>query len=247
MGTLDRAIFITRILNQFGEWLPRGWVWLRSALGPLQTLLTVMHMVASGNKDYRAAPRDFFDDMHHAFGWGDGALTPSALTQARGKLSEKMCRDLFRRVAGEAGQVRSRSRLRYRDFKRIIAAYGTHTSLTSTAGMKRDFGCPFGEHLAAQALLRVLWDIGGNIAGALRPPTAKPIQSSSAPQSPCSWGRPSPALMTPYNRGTSASAISGKTAHADAPNKKNAGPQNTPMTSDFGMKSILLQLREGEK
>ena len=122
-----------------------------------------MNMVAFGNKGYRAALRDVFDDMHRAFGWSDGAPTPSALTQARGKLSEKMCRDLFRRVAGEAGQVRSRSRLRYRDFKRIIAADGTHTSLTSTAGLKGDFGCPFGEYLAPPALLTVLWDIGGNV------------------------------------------------------------------------------------
>lgn len=74
-----------------------------------------------------------------------------------------MCRDLFRRVAGEAGQVRSRSRLRYRDFKRIIAVDGTHSALASTAGSKRDFGCPSSEHLAPHALLTVLWDIGGNV------------------------------------------------------------------------------------
>jgi hypothetical protein len=163
MSTLDRTIFISSIFNQIGAWLPRGWVWRRSALGPLQTFLTVMDMVAFGNKGYRAALRDVFDDMHRAFGWSDGAPTPSALTQARGKLSEKMCRDLFRRVAGEAGHVRSRSRLSYRDFKRIIAVDGTHTALASTAGLKRDFGCPFGEHLAPQALLTVLWDIGGNV------------------------------------------------------------------------------------
>lgn len=163
MGTLDRTIFSNSILNQIGKWLPRGWVWRRSTLGPLQTFLTVMHMVAFGNKGYRSALRDVWSDMHRAFGWGDGAPTPSALTQARGKLSEKMCRDLFRRVASEAGHVRSRSRLRYRNFKRIIAVDGTHTALSSTAGLKRDFGCPFGDHLAPQALLTVLWDSGGNV------------------------------------------------------------------------------------
>jgi hypothetical protein len=163
MSILDRTIFTNSILNQIGGWLPRGWVWRRSSLGPLQTLLTVMHMVAFGNKGYRAALRDVFADMHRAFGWSEGAPTPSALTQARGKLSEKMCRDLFRRVVVESGQVHSRSRLRYLDFKRIIAVDGTRSALQSTAGLKRDFGCPFGEHLAPQALLTVLWDLGGNV------------------------------------------------------------------------------------
>lgn len=163
MGNLDRTIFTDSFLSRIGNWLPRGWVWRRSSLGPLQTLLTVMHMVAFGSKGYRAALRDVFDGMHRAFGWGDGAPTPSALTQARGKLTEKMCRDLFQRIASEASKVRSRARLRYRDFRRIIAVDGTRTALASTAGLKRDFGCPSGEHLAPQALLTVLWDIGGNV------------------------------------------------------------------------------------
>ena len=46
MGNFDRAIFTTSILNTIGSLLPRGWAWRRSALGPLQTLLTVMNMVA---------------------------------------------------------------------------------------------------------------------------------------------------------------------------------------------------------
>lgn len=99
MSNFNLAFFTDSLLSTIGEWLPRGWVWRKSALGPLQTLLTVMNMVAFGNKGYRAALRDVFADMHRAFGWSKGAPTPSALTQARGKLSEKMCRDLFHRVA----------------------------------------------------------------------------------------------------------------------------------------------------
>lgn len=163
MGTFDRTLFANSILSTIGDWLPRGWVWRRSALGPLQTLLTVISMVALGSKGYRSALRDVFADMHRAFGWEGGAPTPSALTQARGKLSEKMCRDLFRRVCGEAGRVESRARLRYADFLRIVAVDGTRSALASTAALKRDFGCPSGEHLAPQALLTVLWDLGGNV------------------------------------------------------------------------------------
>jgi len=163
MGNFDRSIFFDSFLSRIGTWLPHGWVWRRSPLGPLQTLLTVIAMVGMGSKGYRAALRDVFADMHRKFGWGDGAPTPSALTQARGKLSEKMCRDLFFRVSGEASRVRSRSRLRYGDFRRVIAVDGTRLALASTAWLKRDFGCPFGDHLAPQALLTVLWDLGGNV------------------------------------------------------------------------------------
>jgi hypothetical protein len=163
MSTLDATAFTTSFLSRIGTWLPRGWVWRKSPLGPLQTLLTVVSMVAFGSKGYRSALRDVFADMHRAFGWSAGAPTPSALTQARGKLSEKMCRDLFRHVAAEAGRVPSRARLSYADFQRIVAVDGTRTALASTASLKRDFGCPFGEHLAPQALLTVLWDLGGNV------------------------------------------------------------------------------------
>ena len=112
MSNFDPTSFTGSFLSTIGEWLPRGWVWRRSALGPLQTLLTVMNMVAFGRKGYRAALREVFADMHHAFGWSEGAPTPSALTQARRKLTEKMGRDLFRRVSHEATSVASRSRLR---------------------------------------------------------------------------------------------------------------------------------------
>lgn len=125
--------------------------------------MTVIHMTALGAKGYRAGLRAVFDAMHQAFGWHGDSPTPSALTQARGKLTEKMCRDLFRRMTQEATHVSSHTRLRYRDFRRIIAADGTKVPLVSTAGLKRDFGCPAGDHLAPQALLTLLWDVGGNV------------------------------------------------------------------------------------
>ncbi len=149
MGSSDLSRFTNSFLARVGDGLPRGWVWRHSALGPLQTLMTVMAMVALGNHGYRAALREVFTSMHRAFGWGGDPPTPSVLTQARGKLSEKLCRDLFRRVSHEATSVVSRSRLRYRDFARIIAVDGTRAPLASTAANRRDFGCPFGEHLVS--------------------------------------------------------------------------------------------------
>ena len=88
MSNFNRAIVTNSVLNTIGSWLPRGWAWRRLALGQLQTLLTVANLVAFGGKGYRSALRDVFDAMHRAFGWDGGAPTPSALTRARGKLSE---------------------------------------------------------------------------------------------------------------------------------------------------------------
>ena len=163
MGTFDRSIFLGSFLGRIGTWLPHGWVWRRSPLGPLQTLLTVMSMVGMGSKGYRAALRDVFTNMHEKFGWVARTPSSSAFTQAREKLSEKMCRELFFRVSGEASRVASRARLRYGNFRRVVAVDGTRLALQSTAWLKRDFGCPFGDHLAPQALLTVLWDLGGNV------------------------------------------------------------------------------------
>ncbi len=50
MENLDRTIFTDSFLSEIGAWLPRVWVWRKSALGPQLTLLTVMNMVAFGNK-----------------------------------------------------------------------------------------------------------------------------------------------------------------------------------------------------
>lgn len=85
MSTCDPAVLTTSILATIGQWLPRGWTWKKSALGPLQTLMTVIHMTALGAKGYRAGMRAVFDAMHRAFGWEGDSPTPSALTQARGK------------------------------------------------------------------------------------------------------------------------------------------------------------------
>jgi hypothetical protein len=147
MSNLESTTFTSSILSKMGSWLPRGWVWRRSPLGPLQTLLTVIQMTAFGNTGYRAALRVVFEDMHKAFGWSKGVPTPSALTQARGKLSEKMCLDLFKRIARESTHVSSHTRLRYRDFSRVVAVDGTKLTLQSTAALKKDFGCPAGDHL----------------------------------------------------------------------------------------------------
>lgn len=164
MSKFDANTVIEGIFVKFAEWVPRGWVWRESPLGPQQTLLTVMHMVTTGQKRYRTALREVFERLHDAFGWRDGhAPTPAALTQARGKLSEKLCRDLFRVILHEARHVKSHGQLRYRDFARIVAVDGTKLTLRSTAKLKKAFGCPSGEHLAPQALMSVLWDLGGNI------------------------------------------------------------------------------------
>jgi hypothetical protein len=55
MSKFRSELFFSSILSDVGSWLPRGWVWRKSPLGPLQTLLTVKHMTAFGSQGYRAA------------------------------------------------------------------------------------------------------------------------------------------------------------------------------------------------
>jgi hypothetical protein len=163
MSQIEADIFTDSILGKIFDWLPLGWVWKRSPLGPLQTLLTVTHMTAFGKKGYRSALHEVFNRMHESFGWAGDVPTPSALTQARGKLSEKMIRDLFRRLYLETDNISSHGQIKYKNFSRIIAVDGTKVSLASTPALKKSFGCPNGKHLAPQALISLLWDIGGNV------------------------------------------------------------------------------------
>jgi hypothetical protein len=163
MSNFDASAVVESIFTRFSDELSLGWVWEQSPLGPRQTLLTVMHMVTTGQKRYRSALRQVFQEIHRSFGWEGRVPTPSALTQARGKLTEKRCRDLFRLLLKEARHVKSHAQLRYARFDRLVAVDGTKVTLRSNAKLKRAFGCPAGDHLAPQALLSVLWDLGGNV------------------------------------------------------------------------------------
>lgn len=163
MSNFDATTVIDSIFTRFSDELGLGWVWQQSPLGPRQTLLTVMHMVTTGQKRYRTALREVFSSLHRAFGWEGKVPTPSALTQARGKLTEKRCRDLFRLLLKSARNVTSHGQLSYRGFDRIVAVDGTKLTLSANQKLKDAFGCPAGDHLAPQALMSVLWDLGGNI------------------------------------------------------------------------------------
>lgn len=162
MSNINVNTFTASILGKCGKFLPLGWVWGESPLGPQRTLATIMTMVVSG-QGYRSALSTVFENAD--VGWYKSNSIPSsaALTQARAKLSEKMLRDLFRRLCAEATHVKSRAQFRYRDFRRCVAVDGTSLALKSTPKLKKAFGCPSGPHLAPQAELTVLWDLGGNI------------------------------------------------------------------------------------
>ena len=162
MSNINVNTFTASILGRCGKFLPLGWVWGESPLGPLRTLVTIMTMVVSG-QGYRSALSTVFEN--NVRDWSNSQSIPSsaALTQARAKLSEKMLRDLFRRLCAEVTHVKSRAQFRYRDFRRCVAVDGTKAALKSTPKLKDAFGCPSGSHLAPQARLTVLWDLGGNV------------------------------------------------------------------------------------
>lgn len=149
------------VLHRFCELLPRGWHWRRSPLGPQQVLLTLMQMTAFGTHGYRTAMENLFEQIGKPLEW-DAVPSTAAFTQARPKLTAGMLRTLFADVSATTSHVGSHAQLRCRGVKRLIAADGSKLPLVSRGRNKQDFGCPSGDHLAPQALITVLWDLGGN-------------------------------------------------------------------------------------
>ncbi len=163
MSSRHFRLFTDSILGRFSQCLPRGWKWRRSPLGPLQTLITISTMVVLGRKGYTAALAEVFERSHPQFALGRGTPTPSALTQARKRLLSAQLRAVFARLYTAATHLKSRAQLRYRDFQRIVAVDGTTVPLASSAELKKKYGCPNGEHLAPQAQVSLLWNVGGNV------------------------------------------------------------------------------------
>ena len=149
------------VLHHFGELLPRGWCWRRSPLGPQQVLLTLMQMTAFGTHGYRTAMENLFEQVGKPLEW-DAVPSTAAFTQARPKLTPAMLRDLFAELSATTSHVGSHPQLRCRGVKRLIAVDGCKLSLVSRGTNKQVFGCPSGDHLAPQALLTLLWDLGSN-------------------------------------------------------------------------------------
>jgi hypothetical protein len=151
------------VLHHISAFLTRGWKWRKSPLGPLQTVLTLIQMSAFGIRGNAAAMQKLFDEVGGEYlGW----LKPpsdSAFSRARRKCTRETIGNLLDSLRPECTHIRSHPQMRVAGFERVIAVDGTKLALSSQGTNKADFGCPNGEHLAPQALLTVLWDVGGNV------------------------------------------------------------------------------------
>jgi hypothetical protein len=141
----------------------RGWKWRKSPLGPLQVVLTLIQMSAFGIRGNAGAMQKLFDEVGgEHLGWMKPP-SDSAFSRARRKCTREVMRDLLDSVRPECTHIRSHPQMRVSGFDRVIAVDGTKLELSSQGTNKADFGCPSGDHLAPQALLTVLWDVGGNV------------------------------------------------------------------------------------
>ena len=151
------------ILHQIGAYLRRGWTWRRSPLGPLQTLMTLMQMTLFSARGSAAAMQQLFDAVGgECLGWS-AVPSDSAFSRARRKSDPRELQDLHHHLRQECPHIDSHPHLRVNGFTRVISVDGTKLELSAQGRNKTDFGCPSGDHLAPQALLTLLWDVGGNV------------------------------------------------------------------------------------
>ena len=163
MSKSDASTCNRNILHHLDSFLGRGWSWRRSPLGPLQTLLTLIQMTVFSVRGSSAAMQKLFDEVGgSALGW-KSVPSDSAFSRARRKSKPEHLRSLLNTLRGECRHIDSHPQLRLNGFRRVASVDGTKLSLSSHGTNKADFGCPSGEHLAPQALLTMLWDVGGNV------------------------------------------------------------------------------------
>lgn len=163
MSKSDASTRNDNILHRLGSFLGRGWKWRRSPLGPLQTLLTLMHMTVFSVRGSSAAMQKLFDEVGAGpLGW-TAVPSDSAFSRARRKAKPEDLRGLVQTLRRECPHIDSHPQLRLKGFQRVVSVDGTKLPLCSQGTNKADFGCPSGNHLAPQALMTLLWDVGGNV------------------------------------------------------------------------------------
>ena len=151
------------VFRDLFSYLPTYWGRRRGMLGPCQLWLTLMTMSVNGSKGYGRALNSMKTMMGQHFGW-DHRPTPSALSQARKKLTPALCASTFAQVLARCGAARESPRVGFRG-RRLVACDGTSLTLPVREAIRRHFGvprCSHGDCLAPQATLTVLFDVGAH-------------------------------------------------------------------------------------
>ncbi len=173
------------VFRQFIALLPPHWSRQRGSLGPPQVMLSLMTMTVLGCQGYERTLDEMKDRLGDALGWkcADDVPSPSALSQARVKLTAARCESIVAEVYAMCTAARACASLGYGGF-RLLALDGTRLALPAYAAMRKHFGCPSqgeGRELSGpQAALTVLWDIGANQPVAWRVGTYKTSEQEHA-------------------------------------------------------------------
>lgn len=162
------AVFRDLLLHLPDHWERRG-----GLLGPCQLWLTLMGMSVRGFKGYGRALNELKKSMGEHFQWDDRRPSPSALSQARKKLTPALCDSTFAAILERCTAAREAPRMTFCG-RRLVACDGTNLTLPVRSSLRKHFGvprCSHGDCLAPQAALTVLFDVGAHqpLAFSLKP------------------------------------------------------------------------------
>ena len=122
-----------------------------------------MNMTVFSARGSAAAMQRLFEEVGGGqLGW-HSVPSDSAFSRARRKSKPEDLRALLHTLRKECSHLDSHPHMRLRGFNRVAAVDGTKLTLSSLGTNKEEYGCPSGEHLAPQALMTLLWDVGGNV------------------------------------------------------------------------------------
>ena len=152
------------IFRELFALLPTSWERSGGFLGPCQVWLTLLRMSVGGKKGYGRALQEMKVTMGRHFGWDGERPSPSALSQARKKLSRELCDATFTQIAAQCTAARETPRVQFAG-RRLVACDGTSLTLPVRQKLRDHFGvprCSHGDCLAPQAALTVLFDVGAH-------------------------------------------------------------------------------------
>ena len=157
---LTAASIFPRLVSILGDKFRRR----RGPLSPAVVFATVMNMVTEGVKGYRQSLNEMKDALGATLGW-TSVPSASSLCQARRKLTESMCDEVYWTVRNACPHLCGLKPHRYKHFD-LHAIDMTTLNLPVSDELEREFGIPrsTGEKKRVpKALLTMIMDVGRNM------------------------------------------------------------------------------------
>jgi len=155
---------IVNLFSHLASILPDKWQRKRGSLGPLQVFFTIMCMAVRKGGSYEKVLEDLKRDMGEHLGWDDEPYS-SSLSEARRKLSKKLCLQAFNETKSLCKGLQGQPKVRYKS-RRILAMDGTRLALPAYQDVIDEFGCTKDNKgnlsPAPQGSLTAIWDVSTN-------------------------------------------------------------------------------------